>query len=187
MRAPFQERGALLEVGVAGPIAGFVVAAAALVISMGQARFVVMDAETAENAIRLGDPLILKIVEYLMGMTPPPGMDIFLHPIGFAAWVGFLVTALNLLPAAQLDGGHIAYALFPRHHKWISRGVLGLLIPLTIFYWGWAIWIVLLLVLKLDHPPTLADWRPLQGRHVVLGLIGLVLLILCFMPAPIIL
>jgi membrane-associated protease RseP (regulator of RpoE activity) len=187
MRAPFHERGSLLEVGVAGPIAGFVVAVAALVVSMGKARFVVMDPTAADQSIRLGDPLILKIVEHLMGMTPPAGMDIYLHPIGFAAWVGFLVTALNLLPAAQLDGGHIVYALFPRYHKWISRAVVAALVPMTIFYWPvWGIWIVLLLVLKLSHPPTLADWQPLRTRHVVLGLIGLVLLILCFMPAPII-
>lgn len=188
MRAPFHERGSLLEVGVAGPIAGFVVALVALVVSMGQARFVVMDPNKIQESIRLGDPLILKVVEYLMGITPPPGMDIFLHPIGFAAWVGFLVTALNLLPAAQLDGGHIAYALFPRYHKWISRAVVTALVPLAIFYWPmWGVWIVLLLVLKLYHPPTLADWQPIKTRHIVLGLIGLALLVLCFMPAPIIL
>ena len=185
MRGPFHNRGSLLEVGVAGPIAGFVVAVAALVVSMGQARFVVMEPGTLENGIRLGDPLILKIVEYLMGKTPPAGMDIFLHPVGFAAWVGFLVTALNLLPAAQLDGGHIAYALFPKYHQWISRIVVAALIPLAIFYWPvWGIWIVLLFVLKLYHPPTVADWYPVQRRHIVLGLIGLALLILCFMPAP---
>jgi membrane-associated protease RseP (regulator of RpoE activity) len=181
MRAPFHNRGSLLEVGVAGPIAGFVVAVVALVVSMRLSRFETVQAD----ALLLGDPLILKLVEYLMGMTPPPGLDIFLHPAGFAAWVGFLVTALNLLPAAQLDGGHITYALFPRYHKWISRAVVAALIPLAIFYWPvWGVWIVLLFVLKLHHPPTREDWRPIQTRHVVLGVIGLMLLILCFTPAP---
>jgi membrane-associated protease RseP (regulator of RpoE activity) len=183
MRAPFHDRGSMLEVGVAGPIAGFVVAVVALVVALSRSRFEVVQ----PDALLLGDPLILKLVEYLMGVVPPAGMDIFLHPVAFAAWVGFLVTALNLLPAAQLDGGHIVYALFPRYHHWISRGVVVLLIPLAIVYSPiWGVWIVLLFVLKLRHPPTLEDWRPLRPRHAVLGLIGLALLILCFMPAPII-
>jgi Zn-dependent protease len=78
------------------------------------------------------------------------------------------VTALNLLPAAQLDGGHIAYALFPKYHQWISRIVVAALIPLAIFYWPvWGIWIVLLFVLKLYHPPTVADWYP--SNHAILS------------------
>jgi len=114
-------------------------------------------------------------------------MDIYLHPVSFAAWFGFLVTALNLLPAAQLDGGHVIYALFPGHHKRISLGVVVVLVPLAYFYWwAWLVWIgLLVIVLRLYHPPTLDDSIPLQRRHIVLGLIGLVMLVLCFMPAPI--
>jgi membrane-associated protease RseP (regulator of RpoE activity) len=180
IRAPFRDRGSLLVVGVAGPIAGFVVAVAALAGSIGQARFVV-----PETGITLGEPLIFKAVEYVMGMTPPQGMDSYLHPISFAAWVGFLVTALNLLPAAQLDGGHISYALFRAYHKWISWGVVAVLLPLAIFYWiGWWLWIGILLVIKLRHPSTLDDSVPLQRHHVILGWVALALLILCFMPAP---
>ena len=187
IRSPFHHRGSLLEVGVMGPIAGFVVAVLALVVSISQARFVPVDPAQVDGSIRLGDPLILKLVEYLMGMTPPTGMDIYLHPVSFAAWFGFLVTALNLLPAAQLDGGHVIYALFPGHHKRISLGVVLVLVPLAYFYWwAWLVWIgLLVIVLRLYHPPTLDDSIPLQRRHIVLGLIGLVMLVLCFMPAPI--
>ncbi len=186
IRSPIYDRGSLLEVGVAGPIAGFVVAVAALAISMGQARFVVTGG--VGNSISLGDPLILKAMQYLMGMTPPPGMDIYMHPVGFAAWFGFLATALNLLPAAQLDGGHITYAMFRGYHKWISWGVVLTLLPLAMFYWpGWYVWILLLLILKLRHPPTIDDEIPLRPRQIALGVIGLVLLILCFTPAPFIL
>jgi membrane-associated protease RseP (regulator of RpoE activity) len=187
IRAPFQNRGSLLEVGVAGPIAGFVVAFVALIVSIGQSRLIAMDSELAKNSYHLGEPLILKLVEFVMGMTPPAGMDTFLHPVSLAAWFGFLVTALNLLPAAQLDGGHIAYGLFPRHHKQISKAIAAALIPLMILYsWVWAIWFILLVfVLKLHHPPTMDDRQPVQARHFVLGVIGLVLLILCFIPAPI--
>jgi len=152
-------------------------------ISMGQARFVVPNA--LENGISLGEPLIFKAVEYVMGMTPPAGMDVYMHPVGFAAWFGFLATALNLLPAAQLAGGHITYAMFRRYHKWISWGVVMTLLPLAIFYWpGWYVWIILLLILKLRHPPTIDDGIPLRPRQIVLGLVGFVLLILCFTPAP---
>jgi len=183
IRAPIYDRGSLLEVGVAGPIAGFVVAVFALAISMGQGRFVVP--ETLGEGISLGEPLIFKIVEYVMGMTPPPGMDTYMHPVGFAAWFGFLATALNLLPAAQLDGGHITYSMFRRYHKWISWGVVLTLLPLAIFYWpGWFVWIVLLLILKLKHPPTINDEIPLRPRQIALGVTGFVLLILCFTPAP---
>jgi membrane-associated protease RseP (regulator of RpoE activity) len=181
IRSPFLNRGSLLVVGVAGPIAGFVVAVAAFASSIRLARFVVPG-----SGLTLGEPLIFKAVEYLMGMTPPQGMDSYLHPVSFAAWVGFLVTALNLLPAAQLDGGHITYALFGKYHKRISWAVVAVLLPLAIFYWfGWFLWIGILLVIKLRHPSTLHDSVPLQRHHVILGWVALLLLILCFMPAPI--
>ena len=181
MRSPFQNRRSLLEVGVMGPIAGFVVAVIAMISSMTYARFEPIE----PDSIRFMDPLILKAMMYVMGKTPPEGMDVFLHPVSFAAWFGFFVTALNLLPAAQLDGGHIVYALFPRHHKWISGAVVAVLIPLAVFYWYlWVVWIVFLLFLRLSHPPTLDDQIPLQPRQVILGFIALALLVLCFVPAP---
>jgi len=184
IRGPIRDRGSLLEVGVAGPIAGFIVAVVALMLSIGHSRIAIL--EPSADTILMGEPLIFKAAEYLAGMTPPPGMDVYLHPVSVAAWFGLLVTALNLLPAAQLDGGHIAYALFRRHHRWISLGVVFALIPLTIFYFaGWGLWIVLLLVLRVYHPPTLDDSVPLRPRHIALGWIGLILLVLCLTPAPI--
>jgi membrane-associated protease RseP (regulator of RpoE activity) len=183
IRAPFRDRGSLLDVGVAGPIAGFVVAVPALVFSIGKSHF--LPAHSVQGAWELGEPLIFKIVQYVMGMTPPQGMEAFLHPVGLAAWFGFLATALNLLPATQLDGGHIVYAMFRRHHTQISKAVIATLVPLAIFYSiSWWLWIGLLLTLKLQHPPTLNDDVPLKRRHIILGWIGFILLILCFMPAP---
>jgi membrane-associated protease RseP (regulator of RpoE activity) len=189
IRSPIYDRGSLLEIGVAGPIAGFVVAVVVLFIALAQPqRFIPLETMVAEGAIVFGEPLIFNFGQYLTGTTPPPGMDVEFHPLGFAAWFGFLVTALNLLPAAQLDGGHITYAMFRDYHKWISRAVVLILLPLAIFYWyGWFVWIVLLLVIKLRHPHTLDDSIPLRPRQIVLGLIGYLLLILCFMPAPFIL
>ncbi len=107
IRSPIHHRAALLDVGIAGPIAGFVLAIPALLIALTQSRFVVPD---PAGGFGLGEPLIFKLLEFLMGKVPPPGMDLDLHPIGLAAWFGFFATALNLLPVGQLDGGHIAYA-----------------------------------------------------------------------------
>src|SRR5437867_4417876 len=133
IKSPIQHRAALLDVGIAGPIAGFVLAIPTLVIALTKSQFIVIDPKA--STFGLGEPLIFKALEALMGKTPPPGMDINLHPIGFAAWFGSFATALNLLPVGQLDGGHVAYALFGSIHKRISQAFLFILIPLVIFYW----------------------------------------------------
>lgn len=183
IKSPIQHRSALLDVGVAGPIAGFVLAIPALVVALAQSQFAAP--APAGSNLFFGEPLIFKAVEALMGKTPPPGMDLNLHPIGLAAWFGFFATAINLLPVGQLDGGHIAYALFGRFHKRISQGFLITLIPLGIFYWrGWLIWTTILLFIGMRHPVTLDDSIPLRRRHVWLGWIALVMLVLCFTPVP---
>ena len=183
IRSPIQHRSALLDVGIAGPIAGFVLAIPTLMIGLSLSRFVIVDPK--EFGIGFGEPLIFKIGAMLLGKTPPPGMDLYLHPVGIAAWFGFLATALNLLPVGQLDGGHIAYALFGRFHKRISEGFVFLLIPLGIFYWqGWLFWTAVLLFVGVRHPMTLDDSIPLKRRHVWLGWFALAMLILCFTPLP---
>jgi membrane-associated protease RseP (regulator of RpoE activity) len=183
IRSPIQHRAALLEVGVAGPIAGFVLSVPTLAIALARPRY--MEIESVDGLLSLGEPLIFKIVAWLMGVVPPAGMESLLHPIGFAAWVGFLLTTLNLLPVGQLDGGHIAYALFGRFHKRISQLFLFVLLPLGIFFWpGWLVWIFLLALLGTRHPPTLDDSLPLDRRHVILGWIALAMFVLCFTPTP---
>lgn len=186
IRSPIQHRAALLEVGIAGPIAGFLVALPVLVLSMSRARYVPLDSDLVTGGISLGDPLIFKLSEWLMGTAPPDGMELYLHPIGFAAWVGFLVTALNLLPVGQLDGGHVAYALSRRAHRIISRSFVFALILMGIWFWpGWLVWAILLLVLGVRHPPTLDDTRPLESRQTLLAWIGLAMFVLCFTPTPV--
>ena len=183
IKSPIQHRAALLEVGIAGPIAGFVLAIPTLVIALAKSQFIVVD--PTASTFGLGEPLIFKALEALMGKTPPPGMDINLHPIGFAAWFGFFATALNLLPVGQLDGGHVSYALFGSIHKRISQAFLFTLIPLGIFYWqGWLLWSTVLLFIGMRHPITLDDSIPLEKRHLWLGWFGLAMFILCFTPMP---
>jgi membrane-associated protease RseP (regulator of RpoE activity) len=183
IRSPIHHRRALLDVGVAGPIAGFVLAVPTLVIALTLSRFAVPD--PSQNTFGFGEPLVFKLVAMLMGKIPPPGMDIYIHPIGIAAWFGFFATALNLLPVGQLDGGHISYAIFGRLHKRISQGFVLSLVPLGIFYWqGWLIWTTLLLFLGVRHPVTVDDSVPLHKRHYWLGWASLAMFVLCFTPMP---
>jgi len=182
IRSPIHNRAALLDVGIAGPIAGFVLAVPTLVVGLMLSRFV---AVTPGAGFGIGEPLIFKLVALLLGKTPPPGMELYVHPIAFAAWFGFFATAMNLLPAGQLDGGHVAYALFGDFHKKISLGFVVTLVPLGIFFWpGWLVWTTLLLFIGVNHPVTLDDSVPLQRRHLWLGWIGLAMFVLCFMPIP---
>jgi membrane-associated protease RseP (regulator of RpoE activity) len=184
IKSPIQHRAALLEVGIAGPIAGFILAIPTLVIALTKSTFVTVAPSTG-SGFELGEPLIFKAFEAVMGRMPPAGMELNLHPIGFAAWFGFFATALNLLPVGQLDGGHVAYALFGENHRRISQAILFTLIPLGIFYWqGWLLWSAVLLFIGLRHPITLDDSIPLSKRHSRLGWIGLAMFVLCFTPMP---
>src|SRR5262245_19833784 len=181
IRSPIPDRKSLLEVGIAGPIAGFVMAIPVGIIALMNSTFIV----PPEHYWGFGDPLILKILAALIHRTPPAGMDFNLHPIGYAAWFGFFATALNLLPVGQLDGGHVTYALLGSLHRRISQAIIIVLIPFGIFYWqGWLVWTTVLLFLGVRHPMTLDDSSPLHRRHTWLGWIGLAMFILCFMPMP---
>ena len=181
IRSRIPDRASLLEVGIAGPIAGFVFAVPAFVIALLNSRFVLLP----EHYLGFGEPLIFKVLEALLHKTPPPGMDLHLHPIGYAAWFGFFATALNLLPVGQLDGGHVSYSFSGELHRKISRAIVFVLIPLGIFYWqGWLVWTTVLLFLGIRHPMTLDDAIPLRRRHFWLGWIGVVMFILCFTPMP---
>lgn len=183
IKSPIQHRAALLEVGIAGPIAGFVLAVPTLIIALAKSGFTAP--YPAGSSFGLGEPLIFKLLEFVMGKTPPAGMEINLHPIGIAAWFGFFATALNLLPVGQLDGGHVSYALFGGVHKRISQAFLVTLIPLGLFYWqGWLLWTTILLFIGLRHPMTLDDSVPLKSRHTALGWIALAMFVLCFTPMP---
>jgi len=116
LRGPIVNRRALFDIGVSGPLAGFIVAVVALVIGLNLST--VVD-RTATHGLQLGEPLLLQFISWLVVGSIPPQADIVLHPIGFAAWFGLFVTSLNLLPIGQLDGGHVAYALWgSRNARW---------------------------------------------------------------------
>ena len=184
IRSPFQNRKALFDVGIAGPIAGFIVAVPALMISLPHSKVVAVNPESMQ--LVLGEPLIFQLIAKSFHVTPPPGMDIILHPVAFAAWVGFFATALNLLPSGQLDGGHIVYSLFGGHHRIVSKAFVFVMIPVGMIFWTWWIlWAVIPLVLGLNHPPTMDNSLPLGLGRKIISVIGLVIFVLSFSLTPI--
>ncbi len=187
MESPLNSRKALIDIGAAGPIAGFLVATVAIFYGIKTSTIISIQ-EIPEYGIRFQDPLIVKILQYFIIGLIPQGYEMMLNSIGFAGWLGMLVTSLNLLPVGQLDGGHISYALFGRFAIWISRLTFIVLIFLGIFYWqGWLLWGLLsYFVIGLRHPPLRNDADiNLDTRHKIVAYICIMIFILTFMPSPV--
>lgn len=183
MQSPILQKQALLDIGAAGPIAGYVIAIFAVGVGLSSSTFVKVDETTA--LLRLGDPLTFSLLGSLLGKVPPEGYDVALNAIAFAGWIGIFITSLNLLPIGQLDGGHIAYALFGRRQRWISMGMVIVLLFLGTLGWpGWYVWAVLTIVLGVRHPPILDEEAPLDFRHKLVGWGSVLLFLVTFMPTP---
>ncbi len=176
-------RRALLDVGVSGPLAGFVIALPVTAFGLLLSE-VKPAAELGSEGINLGSSLAFALLARLFAPPEGPGMSLVLHPVAFAGWVGMLVTAMNLLPVGQLDGGHIVRALFGRRQQTISKVALAALLPLGLLWEGWFIWAVVLFFLGWRHPPVFDDHVPLDRRRLVLGYVALAVLALTFTPAP---
>ena len=142
--------------------------------------------EAATGGITLGSSLLLSLLTWLTLGVLPDEVNIIMHPIGFAGWIGLLVTSMNLLPIGQLDGGHVAYALFGRRQIWVSRAAVLSILALGLTRWweGWLIWGLLLLLLGLNHPPPLEPEVPLDRKRKWLGWAVLVVFALTFIPVP---
>ena len=182
IRAPFPNRVALFDVGVAGPLAGFAVTVPALLY--GLSRSVVVPA-TGVAGWELGDSLLLTILADWVAPATPEGTTLLLHPVAYAGWVGLFATALNLLPVGQLDGGHLAYALSRRAHRVTSFATVVALVILGSVYLPWIFWgLVLLLVMGRRHPALLDESAPLPVSRRVLAFVCLLILVLCFIPIP---
>ncbi len=184
LRDPMPNKKTLLEVGIAGPLAGLAVA-----IPLGILGLYLTNLEANPVPINIGSegvqsisfPMIYLWLEQLL----PLEGDYLLHPTAFAAWVGFLVTALNLLPAGQLDGGHIARALLGARAKYLSWVTAAALVGIGLIYFGWLLFAFLILALGARHPPPLNDLTPLDTKRKVLGIFAFVVLVVAFVPIPI--
>ncbi|MBI5419966.1 MAG: site-2 protease family protein [Deltaproteobacteria bacterium] len=182
IKSPVPHRDALLDIGAAGPIAGALVAIPVLLIGL---KMSAIRPSAGIGGIPLGESLLFRAASFLVLGEIPNGYDVVLHPVAFAGWIGLLVTALNLLPSGQLDGGHIAYALFGDRYEKIARAIPFVLLPMGFLWGGWIIWSLLLLVLGTSHPRPVFDEVPLsQGRRRV-GILAGILFLACFTPNPV--
>jgi membrane-associated protease RseP (regulator of RpoE activity) len=183
MEARPTNRRALFDVAAAGPLAGLALAVPAVVIGL---QLSTVTPESAGGGITLGSSVLLTLLSKLTLGLLPNEANIAIHPIGFAGWIGLFVTALNLLPVGQLDGGHVVYSLFGSRHIWISRVAFVAILSLgvTRLWDGWIVWGILLLFLGMRHPPALDADTPLDFKRKVVGWFVLMVFVVTFIPAP---
>ncbi len=182
IRSPICTKRALFDIGISGPLVGFAFLLPALLVGLALSKVIPGIADQGDYIF--GTPMLLWALE----KATHPGIatvDIYLHPVARAAWIGIFATALNLLPIGQLDGGHILYAMLGERHKWVSRVFVAALVPLGIVYWPWWAWAIAMLIIGLRHP-AIFDPAKLDRRRKLLGWLALAIFALCFMPAPIV-
>ena len=195
IRSPIPHKKALLDIGAAGPIAGFVIALVACFVGLARSAVVSTDSFHVVP-IELGAPLLVSGIAALV--LPPIGANqlVLLDPIAFAGWVGLFITAFNLFPIGQLDGGHIIYALFGPVHRHIARIAFAILLGMGIYgvlslLWdlpqGWPGWLVLAIFLALfgkEHPAPYDAFITLDRRRRLIGYLCLLIFAVCFAPVP---
>jgi membrane-associated protease RseP (regulator of RpoE activity) len=189
IREPIPSKRMLFDIGIAGPIAGFVVAVPALFVGLWMSHVVRLPTD-ASHLLELGEPLLLRGASWLLWGTQPDGYSLNMHPIAFAAWFGMLATALNLFPIGQLDGGHISYAVLgPRWSTYITFATVGVAIALAFFASSWIVWTGLMIVMLITfgprHPRVFDEHVPLDRGRLLLAIFAVIMFILCFTPAPI--
>jgi membrane-associated protease RseP (regulator of RpoE activity) len=192
IKSIFPNKRALFDIGVAGPIAGFIVTFPALWIGISMSRLI-PKGMIHSDSLSFGEPLLFRFLGWLLLGYSPDKQDMLAHPVAMAAWVGLLATSLNLLPIWQLDGGHITYAILGcSSQKKLSILSITALIILSFKGWptpSYLLFAILLLIiglrLRFYHPPTLADNQALDVRRILIGLLALIILIVSFIPVPI--
>ncbi len=186
IKEPIRSRGQLMDVGAAGPIAGFLASLPFLAYGIAVSGVSqIPDVPAEVGYLELGEPLIFRLLVLLVG---PDGVGqdqtLMLHATGVAAWFGLLITMLNMLPFSQLDGGHVAYALFGSWHRRLVEPALLILVFMGLIWVGWLVWAVIVLLLRPQHPAVADELVPLPRARLAIGWIALALFVLCFMPVP---
>ncbi len=186
MRDRIHSRKALVDIGAAGPIAGFIVCLFALYVGIYYARLVPLD-KTSSMVLFNPNLITFYAFKYFLAGTADPYIVIE-SPILDAAWVGFFVTMLNLLPIGQLDGGHITYAVFGKRAHWVSWAMVGLLLIMSILWPGWGIFAIFILILMgrrgIKHPPPQFAEKRLATSRILVAILILIIFILTFLPVP---
>lgn len=183
MKSPPPDRRSLFDVAAAGPLAGLALAIPAVIVGL---RLSTVSPDEKAGGIALGSSLLLSFLSQITLGILPDDANIVMHPIGFAGWIGLLVTAMNLLPVGQLDGGHVIYALFGERYIWVSRVALVAIFSLGFLRWwdGWLIWGILLLFMRLRHPPPLDPYTALDPKRKFMGWLMLAIFAVTFIPIP---
>jgi membrane-associated protease RseP (regulator of RpoE activity) len=189
IRQPIRTKRQLFDIGIAGPLAGFVVAIPALLIGMWMSHVVPEPKATPGMVLySLGEPLALKAAAWIIWGSIRDGYTLNMHPVAFAAWFGLLATSLNLFPIGQLDGGHISYAVLGPKSTRVTLAAIGVAVVLTFFSLSWLVWTLLMIVMLFafgaNHPRTLDEDVPLDRTRLILAFVALVVFVLSFTPAP---
>jgi membrane-associated protease RseP (regulator of RpoE activity) len=182
MKSMVPSRKSLLRVGMAGPVAGFLVALPITIIGIALSE--VRVAPEATGYLRLGDSLLFLLLGKILHPNIPSGADIFLHPMAFAGWLGFLVTSMNLIPVGQLDGGHVAYSVFHKKRRYFYGPIIALLVALGFLWPGWFIWGLLAFFFARKDPMIQDSLTPLTNKERIYAVLPLIVLILTFIPQP---
>ncbi len=183
-REPLEDRQTLLEVGIAGPLAGLVVAIPLLFVGLAGSS---VGPPPAGGYIQEGNSLFYAAAKWLVygQWLPSNGQDVQLSTVAWGAWIGLLITMFNLLPIGQLDGGHIAYALLGRRAHYLAYAIIGLCLFMGIFVSpNWLFWVLLATLFGPRHPPPLNDVSTLSTGHKLLAIVGLILFFLLLVPDP---
>jgi len=188
IRQQIPTKRALFDIGIAGPIAGFVVVIPVLMIGMYLSQVIEVPKDFDGAVYELGEPLLFKAAAWLTFGLVPEGYTVNMHPVAFAAWFGMLATTLNLFPVGQTDGGHVSYAVLGRYSTIVSFGTLACLIGLSFLSMSWIVWTVLmtamLVVVGPRHPRTIDEHVPLDRSRMLLACFALAMFVLCFSPVP---
>jgi membrane-associated protease RseP (regulator of RpoE activity) len=184
IRGPIPHRRALFDIGVAGPLAGFLVCLPVLWLGVREATLRPLAADA--GGIFFGEPLAFQWMARLVHGAIPDSQTLVMGQFGLAAWFGLLVTALNLMPIGQLDGGHVTFALLRERARLISTVGSWVCVALVYFGPNWILWAILVRVLGRRHPSTLDDDAPVGHGRVWVGLLSLTVFVVCFVPNPIV-
>ncbi len=184
MEGPLASRKAIFDTGVAGPLISLILSIPAIAVGL-KLSVLIPTSQIKEGTIRLADPFLFSLIQRLVLGEIPENVDVMLHPIGYAGWVGLFVTALNLFPVGQLDGGHIAYALFGRRSRAIFLIAIAVMGFITIFYNpGWILMLILMILFGFRHPMPLDDQTLIDGKRKLIGWMMFLVFLLSFTPSP---
>ncbi|MCI0468672.1 MAG: site-2 protease family protein [Nitrospirae bacterium] len=183
MKSPIITRKALIEIGASGPIIGFIISVIVSVIGLSMST--VVFAPEAEGMLQLGDSVLFSLLSRIVLGATPNSHEVLLDPVAFAGWIGLFITSLNLIPIGQLDGGHVAFAFLGQRHKHLSVILTVALGALGLIYWkGWLLWAILMLILGIKHPPVIY-WEPaIDRKRRLIGLASALIFIITFTPDP---